>query len=280
MDVFCPTDTADFFRDGIDVLNSVHIPHLLYGALACQHYTGILRDVHDFDLVVRPTDCPKALHAFAAHGYRAELTFPHWLGKIFCGQQYIDIIFSSGNGLVQIDDEWFAFSESAEVFGRPVWVCPVEEIIWSKSFVMERERFDGADIAHLIRARATLLDWPRLCQRFGPHWRLLLAHLLLFGYIYPSERANVPPQLMRELYDRFWHEAESPTPTDRMCQGTLLSREQYLVDMRQWGYADARLRPRGSMTAANVAHWTASIGNDAPTTPHDAPRFDTMNANS
>jgi hypothetical protein len=159
MDEACPKEATEFFRDGIDILASENIPCLLYGAFACEHYTGILRHVNDFDLVVRPSDCTRALKAFEAHGYRAELTFPHWLAKVFRGDRHIDIIFSSGNGAVHIDDEWYEFSESAEVLECQVCVCPVEEIIWSKAFVMERERFDGADIAHLLRARAAALDW-------------------------------------------------------------------------------------------------------------------------
>ena len=37
------------------------------------------------------------------------------------------------------------------VLDKEVKLCPPEEIIWSKSFIMERERFDGADINHLLR---------------------------------------------------------------------------------------------------------------------------------
>jgi hypothetical protein len=28
----------------------------------------------------------------------------------------------------------------------------VEEMVWQKAFIMERERFDGADVVHLIQA--------------------------------------------------------------------------------------------------------------------------------
>lgn len=53
---------------------------------------------------------------------------------------------------------------------------------------MERERFDGADVAHIILKRGKRLDWGRLLSRFGEHWRVLLSHLILFDYIYPSEK--------------------------------------------------------------------------------------------
>ena len=53
--------------------------------------------------------------------------------------------------------------------------------------------------------------------------------------------------------------AMSVAPAGRICQGTLLSREQYLVDIGLWDYEDARLKPRGRMTPEEVIHWTAAI---------------------
>lgn len=50
-----------------------------------------------------------------------------------------------------------------------------------------------------------------------------------------------------------------PTRDSKVCQGTLLSRAQYLVDVDEWGYEDARVTPRGSMTPEQVAVWTAAI---------------------
>jgi hypothetical protein len=57
-------------------------------------------------------------------------------------------------------------------------------------------------------------------------------------------------------------ESREPPPSSRVCQGTVLSRAQYLVDVDRWGYADARLPPLGNMTAEHVAHWTAAIERD------------------
>jgi hypothetical protein len=142
--------------------------------------------------------------------------------------------------------------------GQPVRLCPVEETIWSKAYVMERERYDGADIAHLIHARAEQIDWGRLARRFGPHWRVLLSHLILFGFVYPSERRRVPEWLMRrclELLEREMRQA----PTRRVCRGPLTSRAQYLVDVQLWGYEDARVLPLGSMSEEDASLWTAAI---------------------
>lgn len=140
-----------------------------------------------------------------------------------------------------------------------VGLCPVEEIIWSKGFVTERERYDGADVMHLLRARADDLDWERLVRRYGEHWRLLLNYLILFGYVYPGEAATIPQGVMNALLARLKIEQRASSPHERVCRGTLLSREQYLIDVEDWGYADAQLDPDVRMTEHDIAHWTAAI---------------------
>jgi len=85
----------------------------------------------------------------------------------------------------------------------------------------------------------------------------------MFGFIYPSERARVPAAVLRELMSRLEREL-TRSSTDRVCQGTLISRAQYLVDVGHWDYADPRLAPRGNMTSAECVRWTAGIANDGP----------------
>ncbi|HEY3186816.1 MAG TPA: hypothetical protein VGJ70_05050, partial [Solirubrobacteraceae bacterium] len=167
------------------------------------------------------------------------------------------------NGVAAVDDEWFEHAVDAVVLGVPVKLCPVEETIWSKAFIMERERFDGADVAHLLRACAPNLDWPRLLRRFGPHWRVLLTHLVMFGFIYPGERWRIPAGVTRELSARLADEFDTVVPDERLCYGTILSRAQYLTDIERWGYVDARLT-LGAMTADDIAHWTAAIEDREP----------------
>ena len=252
-------DTAAFYREAIRTLADAAVPFLVGGAYAFERYTGIARHTKDFDIFVRPRDLDRALAVFQAAGYHTELTFPHWLGKAFCGGDFIDVIFCSGNGLAQVDDEWFAYAVEAEVLGLPVKLSPPEEMIWSKAFVLERERYDGADVAHVLRAQAEHLDWARLLRRFGEHWRVLLSHLTLFGFIYPCERDRIPRNVLEDLLRRLQADLDTPAAPERVCQGTLVSREQYLVDVERWGYADARLQPRGNMTRQDVDHWTAAI---------------------
>lgn len=253
-------EVREFYARTLTYLNATGIPYLVGGAYALRRYTGIERHTKDFDLFLRADDLDRILRALTEQGCRTEVTFPHWLAKAYRGDHFFDLIFNSGNGLAKVDDDWFEHGVDDTVLDVPVRLVPAEEMIWQKAFVMERERFDGADIAHLLRARAGELDWGRLIRRFeGAHGRLLLVQLILFGYIYPEERANIPDAVLRELIGRLDTEPDPEPSSGRTCRGTLLSRAQYLPDVGWWGYRDARLPPHGRMTPEEVAHWTAAI---------------------
>lgn len=251
-------DSHDFYSRVVSVLNQAGLPFLLGGGFAFEFHTGVGRTIKDLDIFVKRSDLGRVFEIAEAAGFRAELTFHHWLGKIFCGDQFIDVIFSSGNGLCQVDDVWFEHAARGIEFGLPVLFSPVEEMIWSKAFVMERERYDGSDVVHLLLKCGPRLDWHRLLRRFGPHWRVLLSHLILFGYIYPRDRLRIPAQVMRELLVRLHLEIDQPGSKGELCRGPLLSRMQYIVDVEEWGYKDGRLEPSGKMTPQETADWTAA----------------------
>lgn len=251
--------TLSFYQQTLETLEQSGVPFMVGGAYAFSVYTGIERHTKDFDIFVQQHDVERALAALDTQGCMTELTFPHWLGKAFCGTDFVDIIFSSGNGLMPVDEEWFAHAVEGEVFGHTVKLVPAEEMIWSKALIMERERYDGADVAHIIRARGTQLDWRRLINRFGTHWRVLLSHLILFNFIYPSEREQIPDWVLDELLNWLAQERATTPPTEKVCQGTLISRQQYLIDVTRWGYRDARRDPDVAMSPKDIAHWTAAI---------------------
>lgn len=261
-----------FYRRVAAELVQAGVPFLVGGAFALGYYTPVARDTKDLDLFVRPAHARWALDVLGAAGFTTELPFPHWLGKARSEDGFVDVIFSSGNGVAVVDDEWFHHAETARVMGMRLPLCPPEEMLWSKAFVFERERFDGADVMHLLRDRGPRLDWERLLRRFGRHWRVLFAHLILFGYVFPKERACIPGWVMEEFEGRLERElggtgasppepAQAGVPSDaNICQGTLLSREQYLVDIEHLGYEDARLAsPDVVMTPEDVDRWTEAI---------------------
>ena len=251
-----------FYRAVLEQLNESRVPYLVGGGYCLEQYTGIRREARDLDILVRPAHATSVLKAMRDRGYRTELSFPHWLAKIFGETHVVDIIFSSGNGVCKVDNQWFEHAVASEILGINVNLCPVEELIWTKGFIMERERYHGADIAHLLRACGAQLDWPRLLRRFEPHWRVLLSHLILFRFIYPCEGERIPFWVTRHLLERIQSGNDELSVDHRLCRGTLLSRSQYLADVEAWGYKDARHLPAGSMTPEEAINWSHAGAQD------------------
>jgi hypothetical protein len=257
-------ETIDFYCKAMETLQQAGVPFLVGGAYAYARYTGVVRHTKDFDVFIDPADFDRALEAFTEKGWKVERNFPHWLGKTWNdnGEDFVDLIFSSGNGVARVDHRWFEYAVDEEVLGMKVKLCPAEEMIWSKSFIMERERFDGADVAHLLHARADDIDWDRMLERFEGHHRVLFAHLLLFGYIYPGEAHRIPEPVFEHLLAKVREDRHQARNDKDLCRGTILSRGQYLLDVEEWDYKDARIA-HGHMTEEEVGIWTEAAREEA-----------------
>jgi len=249
---------STFYRAALRRLVDAKIPFLVGGAYALEAHTGIVRRTKDFDIFMVEEDVKRTLHILARAGYQTELTFPHWIAKAFSGEDFLDIIFNSGNGVCRVDETWFKYGLAAQVLGLELKLCPAEETIWQKAFILERDRCDVADVAHLIRHCGKHLDWQRLLRRFGPRWRMLLAHVVLFDFIYPGHREAIPKPVRKELMKRLREDSDD-TEQDHECHGTLLSATQYLRDIDLEGYKDGRLEPLGTMSKEEIAIWTANF---------------------
>ncbi|MFW6359445.1 MAG: hypothetical protein ACOC0N_09590 [Chroococcales cyanobacterium] len=268
-----PTEQADyrnlepatkrFYCDIIQILQHADIPFLVGGSYALEYYTHIPPNTKDLDVFVRLEDSDRLLALFKAKEYQTEIPIPHWLGKIHQGKEFVDVIFNSPSGNNPVNDTWFNSAVEAEIFGIPIKLCSPEDLIRSKAFIMERKRWDGSDIAHIIHACGNHLNWSYLIGRFRNQWRILLSHLILFGFIYPGKRSQIPNWVMQELLQRLHQEMLQQPPADTLCQGTLLSATQYLIDVEQWGYEDARLHPWGNLTATEIDQWTAAVQENA-----------------
>src|SRR4030088_2858178 len=88
-------ETRACYFDAMETLTQANVPFLIGGAYALARYTGIVRHTKDFDVFIRPADLERALAAFADRGQPGEVTFPHWLAKVYFGANFIDLIFSS-----------------------------------------------------------------------------------------------------------------------------------------------------------------------------------------
>ncbi len=228
---------TEFYKEALELLNENGTGYLLGGAAAFFHYTGCFRDTKDLDVFCKASDYPRILRFFSDRGYRTEITDARWIAKVFNGEYYIDIIFDTPSGICAVDDSWFAHAGQCEVAGVRTRVLAAEDLIWCKIYVQNRERYDGADVNHVMLRYGKQLDWHRLLSRLDRHWQLLLGQLLNFQFIYPSDFQEIVPQwLFDELMSRAADIYSLPNSLEKVCRGPMLDQTQYAVDIKEWNY--------------------------------------------
>jgi predicted nucleotidyltransferase len=229
--------TISFYVEVLKVLQENGLNFMLGGGFAMYHYTGIERDTKDLDIFCKAPEYPKILKLLADKGFQTELTDVRWLAKIFRDEDYIDIIFDTVNNICKVDDSWYEQAVDGEYQQIPIKFIPAEELIWCKLYVQNRERYDGADVNHLLLKYGKKLDWKRLLFRMDQHWHLLLSQILIFQFVYPADYREIIPQwLFNELIDRAKEQYDLPSSVEKVCRGPVIDQTQYEVDIKLWNY--------------------------------------------
>ena len=229
-----PPEQERLFREVLQVLSQGGVPFVVSGAFALQQHTGIWRDTKDLDVFLAAQHVPQALECLINDGFECSVVDPVWLAKAHRGDFFVDLICGMSNAVIVVEESWVARGMPAEIVGVPVRVLAPEELIASKLFVTRRERFDGADIAHIIYGTRGRLDWERLLHLAGPHWEMLLWALVLFRYVYPARTFYVPAQVWRDLLQRFQYELANPNPCAKF-RGSLVDENMFAIDVHEWG---------------------------------------------
>jgi hypothetical protein len=232
-----------FYREALDLLNNSGANYMLGGAFAFFHYTGIFRDTKDLDVFCKSSEYPRIMKFFSEKGYRTELTDVRWLAKIFKDDYYIDIIFDTVNSIVRVDDTWYNNAETADFKGLRVRLIAPEELIWAKVYVQNRERYDGADVNHIILKQGKDLDWKRLMIHLEQHWHLLLSQIINFQFVYPSDYHDIIPRwVFDELMARAHEQYDLPPSLEKVCRGPIIDQTQYSTDIKEWNYKVTTMR--------------------------------------
>ena len=254
-----PGEQEALFREVLLLLEKAACPYAVAGAFALRQHTGICRFTKDLDIFLTTRASSAVLPIFEQRGFRYEVCDPIWLAKVHRDGYFVDFITGMSNGIVVVKDSWIEHAHPAEVCGVRSRVLAPEEMIASKLFVTRRERFDGADIAHIIFALKGKLDWNRILQLAGDHWELVLWNLVLFRYIYPAQADHVPQDLWSDLIGRLSKNVQSPRATARF-RGTLVDDAMFAIDVEEWGLDNllaeqrarsAKIKPRARSLRTN-----------------------------
>ena len=228
-----PPEQRALFCEVLQHMNRARVPYVVSGAFALQQHTGIWRNTKDLDLFLPPDAVPAALRHLQEQGFETEVRDPVWLAKAHRDGYFVDLITGMSNGVVTVDQSWIERSSATTILGVPTRVLAPEELIASKLFVNFRERFDGADIAHIVFGTQGRLDWQRLLHLVNEHWELLLWELILFRYVYPARQNFVPREVWDELLTRLRRDLDRPSSI--AFRGSLIDEKMFAIDVKEWG---------------------------------------------
>lgn len=199
----------------------------LGGAFAVAAYTGQWRDSKDIDLYVMPEDRAPILDVFAAlhlEDYHDRLPYDRrWIARAYAEGVIVDAIWAMANQRAQVDDQWLTRGPRVTFRGEELSVIPAEELIWSKIYVLQRDRCDWPHILNILEATAGRLDWDHLVARLGDDTPLLVAVLAVFAWLCPGRVGDLPAALREQL-----------TPAVTGGDEPLVERRVKLLDSVPW----------------------------------------------
>ena len=116
-------------------------------------------------------------------------------------------------------------------------------------FVARRERFDGADIVHVIYGTRGKLDWQRILRLVGRTLgNAALGACTCSGIAIRHKPTTFLKEVWRDLLSRFQDAVSHPDPTAKF-RGSLVDDKQFAIDVNEWGlenlmqeYRDRRLK--------------------------------------
>jgi hypothetical protein len=235
-----PDVERQVYKRALEALNTADIPYVVAGAYAIYEHTGIYRKTKDLDLLFEPSSVVAAASALRAAGFVTRLEDAHWLAKATMGEYFVDLIYGMGNGVARIDEGWIRNSHPSVLAACPVRIAPAEELVWHRLFISERHRHDMSDIVHLILCQGGSLDWERLVERTGENWPLLLSQVLMFSYVYPGYRTNIPSWVPEQLLEKARAQVGRDEDGAEFTRGPLISRFSFTIDVREWGFTSPR----------------------------------------
>jgi hypothetical protein len=191
------------YRDAIQALRAAGIRFLLGGGFALATYVGRWRNTKDIDLYIMHEDRDKAVDALTKAGFADYFpTLPYdraWIYRSTRDGLIVDIIWAMANQRAQTDEQWFSRAPEANVRGEPMRILPVEEFLWCKLYIMQRDHCDWTDAFNVVYAAGGQLDWEHVLERLEEDWPLLKGMLTVYTWVCPEQARELPDWLRTEL---------------------------------------------------------------------------------
>ncbi len=207
------------------------IPFAVGGGLAAMTYAGLWRNTKDIDLYILQRDRERMVQLLLDLGledYYEKLAYDRrWIYRSYHADTIVDLMWGMANQRAWVDEDWLRGPE-VEADDVRFRLLPPEEALWTKLYVLQRDRCDWPDAFNLLCGVGSELDWKRIFRLLGTDARLLAGLLCAYAWLSPDGA--------RQLPDSIWTELGIRQPEE---EGTaaLTQRRAGLLDSRPW-FAD------------------------------------------
>ena len=228
-DSLIPPEQWEVYRCVLDRATAEGLEFALGGGLAIGLYTGKPRNTKDLDIYINPSDRDRVVQMMTDCGlldYFDKKPYDRaWIYRGYQDDTIVDAIWAMANKRTTVDDIWLKDGAMIKMFDKHIRVIPAEELIWSKLYVMQRDRCDWPDIINVICACGPYLNWGHLTSRLAEDLPLLRGVLSVVSWISPKEALSIPR--------RVWESMGLPTPRiERDPEGRPPRPD--LLDTRPW----------------------------------------------
>ncbi len=201
---------------------------MIGGGFGLAVYTKHWRRTKDMDFYVLPDERHALIAALEQEGFLDlydKLSYDRgWIHRSIRDGVIVDIIWSMANRRAEVDEQWFTHATQVNLRGEALQIIPPEELLWCKTYILQRDRSDWPDIFNLLYAVGPSLKWEHLLARFESDVPLLKALLTVFDWVCPNRAARFPSELREQL---------------QLPQPSLITEEEQKqrvksLDMRAW----------------------------------------------
>lgn len=183
------------------------------GGLAYSLYGGHPRNTKDLDVFILPPDHEPYLKLMEEAGFNEYTVVPYdrtWSYRGVKDGFIMDLLWGMLNDRAPFDEAWVKRGWEIPFRGVKIRLLPPEELMWTKMYIVHRDRCDWPDILVILGTRGPELDWSHFLERVGADAPLLGSILSFFRWLHPERAAQFPPWIWEKMGLSPWPEVPDP----------------------------------------------------------------------
>ena len=166
-------------------------------------YAGQWRNTKDIDLYVLPQDRQRMTTLLTELGlrdyYEQHEYDRNWIYRSYTGDTIVDVMWAMANQRSQVTNAWLA-GPAVKVDGECFRLLSPEKSLWTKLYVLQRDRTDWPDALNLLHGVGPDLDWRSMLEDVGADRPLLAGLVSVFEWLCPEAASELPAWLWAELH--------------------------------------------------------------------------------